>query len=50
MIETNKGLQQVEQTFRNMKTIRLELRSVFHQMEDRVWAHACLGMLAYYVQ
>lgn len=33
-----------------MKTMRLELRPVFHRLEDRVRAHAFLCMLAYYIQ
>lgn len=50
VIETYKGLQQVEQAFRNMKSMQLELRPVFHRLEDRVRAHVFLCMLAYYVQ
>ena len=50
VVETYKGLQQVEQAFRNMKTMHLELRPVFHRLEDRVRAHVFLCMLAYYVQ
>lgn len=50
VIETYKGLQEVEQAFRNMKSMQLELRPVFHRLEDRVRAHVFLCMLAYYVQ
>lgn len=50
VVKTYKGLQQVEQAFRNMKSMQLELRPVFHRLEDRVRAHVFLCMLAYYVQ
>ncbi len=45
-----KSLRQVERAFRSMKTMQLELRPVFHRLEDRVRAHTFLCMLAYYVQ
>jgi transposase len=32
-----------------MKSMRLELRPVFHRLEERVRAHTFLCMLAYYV-
>lgn len=44
-----KSLRNVEQAFRTMKTTLLELRPIFHRLEDRVRAHAFLCMLAYYV-
>lgn len=50
VVDTYKGLQQVEQAFRNMKSMQLELRPVFHRLEGRVRAHVFLCMLAYYVQ
>lgn len=50
VVETYKGLQQVEQAFRNMKTMHLELRPASHRREDRVRAHVSLCMLAYCVQ
>ncbi|MCL6444384.1 MAG: hypothetical protein K6T83_13185 [Alicyclobacillus sp.] len=50
VVETYKGLQQVERAFRNMKSMQLELRPVFHRLESRVRAHVFLCMLAYYVQ
>lgn len=50
VVETYKGLQQVEQAFRNMKSMQLELRPVFHRLATRVRSHVFLCMLAYYVQ
>jgi transposase len=43
------SLRNVEQAFRTMKTTLIELRPIFHRLEDRVRAHAFLCMLAYYV-
>lgn len=45
-----KSLKHVERAFRTMKQGHLELRPVFHRLEDRVRAHAFLCMLAYYIQ
>lgn len=50
VVASYKSLQNVEQAFRSMKTMQLELRPVFHRLEDRVRAHTFLCMLAYYVQ
>lgn len=50
VVASYKSLQHVEQAFRSMKTMQLELRPVFHRLEDRVRAHTFLCMLAYYVQ
>lgn len=50
VVKTYRGLQQVEQAFRNMKNMQLELRPVFHRLEERVRAHVFLCMLAYHVQ
>lgn len=43
-------LQKVEQAFRNMKTIMLELRPVYHKSDARIEAHIFIVMLAYYLQ
>jgi len=48
-VENYKSLMNVEQAFRNMKTVRLELRPVFHRTDDRIKCHVFLCMLAYYV-
>ena len=50
VVRRYKSLKHVEQAFRWMKTMRLELRPVFHRLQDRVRAHVFLCMLAYYVQ
>jgi len=44
-----KSLQHVEQAFRAIKTTHLEIRPVYHRLEERVKEHAFLCMLAYYV-
>ena len=48
-VENYKSLMHVEQAFRNMKTIQLELRPVFHKTDDRIKCHVFICMLAYYV-
>ena len=45
-----KGLSKVERAFRCMKTIDLEVRPIYHHLEDRVRAHVFLCMLCYYVE
>lgn len=45
-----KSLGQVEQAFRSLKTVDLEIRPVFHWAAPRVRAHVFLCMLAYYVE
>lgn len=44
-----KGLSNVEQAFRSLKTIDLNIRPIRHRLENRVRAHVFLCMLAYYV-
>ena len=44
-----KSLSQVEQAFRNLKTVCLEIRPVHHKKDDRIRAHVFLCMLAYYL-
>ncbi len=44
------GLQKVEQAFRNMKTVLLNLRPIHHKTDDRIRAHIFIVMLAYYLQ
>ena len=48
-IESYKSLMQVEQAFRNMKTVQLEIRPVYHKTDDRIKCHVFICMLAYYV-
>ena len=45
-----RNLQKVEQAFKNMKTVLLELRPIYHKTDKRVEAHIFIVMLAYYLQ
>lgn len=45
-----KALGNVERAFRNLKTTQLEIRPVYHKLDDRIKAHAFLCVLSYYVQ
>jgi len=45
-----RNLQKVEQAFKNMKTVMLELRPIYHKTDKRVEAHIFIVMLAYYLQ
>src|SRR6266704_81419 len=49
-VRAYKSLSGVEQAFRSLKTVDLELRPVFHWTTPRVRAHVLLCMLAYYLQ
>jgi hypothetical protein len=49
-VRAYKSLAQVEQAFRCIKTVDLELRPVFHWTAPRVRAHVLLCMLAYYLE
>jgi hypothetical protein len=42
-----KGLSRVEQAFRNLKTVSLEMRPMDHKTDARIRAHVFLCMLAY---
>jgi transposase len=50
VVEAYRGLQKVEQAFRNMKTVLLELRPIHHKLDDRIRSHIFIVMLAYYLQ
>lgn len=50
LVNTYKNLSQVEQAFRSIKTVDLNIRPMFHYSVKRVRAHVFLCMLAYYVQ
>lgn len=50
VVKTYKSLGNVERAFRNLKTVQLEMRPVYHKTDDRIRAHVFLCMLAYYVQ
>jgi transposase len=45
-----KNLSVVEQAFRNLKTVSLEIRPVYHKKDDRIRSHVFLCVLAFYVQ
>ena len=49
VVESYKNLMRVEQAFRTMKTVRLELRPIYHKTDDRIKCHVFICMLAYYV-
>ncbi len=50
VVTNYKRLEQVEMAFRNLKTVQLEMRPVYHKLDDRIKAHVFLCMLAYYIQ
>jgi hypothetical protein len=50
LVDSYKDLRKVETAFRNLKTVLLEIRPVFHKTDDRIRAHVFLCMLAYYLQ
>jgi transposase len=45
-----KSLARVERAFRCIKTVDLNVRPIYHWLEDRVRAHVLLCMLAYYLE
>lgn len=49
-VESYKRLRLLEMAFRNLKTVQLEVRPVFHKTDERIRAHVFLCMLAYYLQ
>lgn len=50
VVASYKALGNVERAFRNLKTVRLEMRPVYHKTDDRIRAHIFLCTLAYYIQ
>jgi len=48
-VESYKNLMRVEQAFRSMKTIHLEVRPIFHKTDERIKCHVFICMLAYYI-
>jgi transposase len=49
-VRSYKSLARVERAFRCIKTVDLNVRPVYHWLEDRVRAHVFLCMLAYYLE
>jgi transposase len=50
VVRTYKNLSVVEQAFRNLKTVSLEIRPVYHKKDDRIRSHVFLCVLAFYLQ
>ncbi len=50
VVNAYKSLTFVERAFRNLKTVQLEIRPVYHKHDDRIRSHVLLCMLAYYLQ
>ena len=43
-------LAKVERAFRTLKSVDLQVRPIYHRLEERVKAHLFICMLAYYVE
>jgi transposase len=50
IVASYKKLTLVEKAFRNLKTVQLEVRPVYHKTDDRIRCHVFICMLAYYLQ
>ena len=50
VVASYRKLSLVEDAFRNLKTVQLEVRPVYHKKDDRIRSHVFLCMLAYYLQ
>jgi hypothetical protein len=50
VVAAYRDLARVEQGFRQLKTVQLEVRPVYHQLDRRIRCHVFLCMLAYYLQ
>lgn len=50
VVKSYKNLSVVEQAFRNLKTVSLEIRPVYHKKDDRIRSHVLLCVLAFYLQ
>jgi transposase len=49
VVASYKGLSAVEQAFRTLKTVALEIRPVYHKKDPRILSHVFLCVLAYYL-
>jgi len=49
VVRNYQKLIKVEQAFRNLKTVRLEIRPVYHKTDERIRCHVFLCMLSYYL-
>jgi hypothetical protein len=50
VLASYKKLGLVEEAFRSLKTVQLEVRPVYHKTDDRIRSHVFLCTLAYYLQ
>jgi transposase len=50
VVASYKKLSLVEEAFRNLKTVQLEVRPVYHKKDERIRSHVLLCLLAYYLQ
>ena len=50
VVQTYKQLTNVESAFRIIKTAHLNIRPIFHHLDDRIRAHVFICMLAYYIR
>lgn len=50
VVRSYKLLARVERAFRTLKSVDLQVRPVYHRLEDRVRAHIFICLLAYYVR
>ena len=50
IVASYKKLALVEKAFRNLKTVQLEVRPVYHKTDERIRCHVFICMLAYYLQ
>ena len=48
IVASYKKLGLVEEAFRSLKTVQLEVRPVYHKTDDRIKSHVFLCTLAYY--
>jgi len=49
VVSSYKSLSLVEQAFRTLKTVALEIRPVYHKKDSRIRSHVFLCVLAYYL-
>jgi transposase len=50
IVASYKKLGLVEEAFRSLKTVQLEVRPVYHKTDDRIRSHVFLCTLAFYLQ
>lgn len=50
IVQGYRNLQKIEFAFKNLKTVLLEMRPMYHKTDNRLISHIFLTMLAYYIQ